>query len=137
MTAVDIDRDGEDELVLSFMSYGLYTYEPTGSIWTRITTVLPEAMIRHGNGVACDFGTAYGLWLWDQAGLWQRINNADPDKMISSDVDGDAKDELIVSFAAYGLYIYDGISGWTGIADVIPEAMLAVTPMRQKRQKPW
>jgi len=42
MTAVDIDNDGQDELVLSFQGYGLYTYEPEGNIWMQITAVLPK-----------------------------------------------------------------------------------------------
>jgi hypothetical protein len=126
MAAVDIDSDGEDELVVSFKGYGLYTFEPAGSIWTQITTVLPEAMIRHGNGIACDFGRSYGLWLWDRTGLWQQINSADPDKMLSADVDGDGEDELTAFFVGYGLYIYDRTGGWKYIADPNPEAMLAV-----------
>jgi hypothetical protein len=126
MTAVDIDNDGQDELVVSFVGYGLYTYKPQSKTWLRINTVTPEAMIRHGNGVACDFGAAHGLWLWDQTGGWKQINSVDPDKMISTDIDGDGKDELIVSFVVYGLYIYDEATRWTGITNAIPQAMIGM-----------
>jgi hypothetical protein len=130
MTAVDIDGDGQDELVVSFVGYGLYTYEPVGNIWVQITTVIPEAMIRQGNGIACDFGAAYGLWLWDQTGGWKQINTVDPDKMIAEDIDGDGQQELIVSFVGYGLNIYDKAGGWTQITTVIPDAMIGINLMK-------
>ena len=125
MTAVDIDGDGQDELVAAFPDYGLFTYDKTNG-WTRINTVIPEAVIPFRNGIACDFGAAYGLWFWDQTGGWKQINFADPDKMISADIDGDGQDDLIVSFVGYGLYSYDEASGWKQINTVIPNAMIGV-----------
>jgi parallel beta-helix repeat protein/YD repeat-containing protein len=123
MVAVDIDNDGQDELVVAFPGYGLYTYEPTTMGWVRINATLPDAMIRLGNGVACDFGTAYGLWYWAKTGGWVRWNASDPDKLLAVDIDNDGTDELVASFTGYGLFMRDKSGAWPRLNAVIPENM--------------
>jgi hypothetical protein len=119
--AVDIDGDDNDELVASFPGYGLYTFEPEDGTWDRINTEIPEGMIRQGNGVAVDFGAAYGLWVWSQGGGWQPRNRADPGQMVAVDIDRDGIEELVVAFSGYGLYYHDETSGWQLLNAVIPE----------------
>jgi len=78
-------------------------------------------MIRLGNGIACDFGTAYGLWYWTKAGGWVRWNSADPGQFLAVDIDNDATDELIASFTGYGLYTYNpATTAW----DELPRSKL-------------
>ena len=127
MTAVDIDDDGEDELVVA-LSDGLYTYDQING-WTLINSTIPEAVIPFRNGIACDFGTAAGVQVWDQTGGWRVLAFADADKMIAADTDGDGEDELIVSFSGFGLYIYDEASAWTRINSMIPSAMMRINLM--------
>jgi hypothetical protein len=125
LLALDIDNDGTEELIASFAGYGLYTYEPATMGWVRINATLPDAMIRLGNGVACDFGTAYGLWYWTKTGGWIRWNSADPDKLLALDIDNDGTEELIASFAGYGLYTYEPATmGWVRINATLPDAMI-------------
>jgi hypothetical protein len=123
IVAVDIDGDGNDELVISFNGYGLYTYEPVGQIWQPINTVIPEAMIRQGNGIAVDFGAAYGLWVWSQGGGWVQRNTVDPGQMVAVDIDNDGVEELVVSFSGYGLYYFDETNGWQLLNAVVPDDM--------------
>jgi hypothetical protein len=123
IVAVDIDGDGNHELVVSFNGYGLYTYEPVGQIWQPINTVIPESMIRQGNGIAVDFGAAYGLWVWSQGGGWVQRNTVDPGQMVAVDIDNDGVEELVVSFPGYGLYYRDETSGWHLINAVVPVGM--------------
>jgi hypothetical protein len=125
MTAVDIDGDGNDELVISFTGYGLFAFEPEGLIWRQppMNSVIPEAMTRLGNGIAVDFGSAYGLWTWSQGGGWQQRNTIDPGQMTVADLDQDGAEELVVSFPGYGLWYHDEIKGWQFLNDVVPEDM--------------
>jgi hypothetical protein len=119
---VDIDNGGPDELVASFAGYGLYWRYETGP-WTPINTVIPEDMIRLNNGIACDFGAAYGLWNWSQGGGWVQRNTVDPGQMTAVDIDNDAVEELVVSFSGYGLYYFDETDGWQLLNDVVPDDM--------------
>jgi hypothetical protein len=48
-----------EELVISFAGFGVYYDEGKGA-WRRLSTVIPENMIRLNNGIACDFGAAKG-----------------------------------------------------------------------------
>jgi len=80
-------------------------------------------MIRLYNGIACDFGDAYGLWTWTLAGSWERRNTVDPEQMTVVDVDKDGVEELVVSFSAYGLYYLDESNGWQWLNDFVPEDM--------------
>ena len=126
IVAVDLDEDGNDELLISFTGYGLYVFEPEGLIWEQppINTVIPENMIRLNNGVACDFGSAYGLWNWTLEGGWGgRWNSADPGQMVAADIDKDGVEELVVSFSGYGLYFLDETTGWQFLNAVIPMDM--------------
>ena len=43
MTAVDLDKDGVAELVVSFSGYGLYYFDETNG-WQLLNTVLPVGM---------------------------------------------------------------------------------------------
>ena len=123
MVAVDIDNDGQDELAVSFAGYGLYTYAPVGGIWQQISTVIPDGMIPQGNGIAVDYGAAYGLWVWSQGGGWQQRNTADPGQMTTVDIDGDGVEDLVVSFSGFGLYYFDETIGWQLLNDVVPDDM--------------
>jgi len=123
IVAGDIDGDGKDELVVSFVGYGLYTYEPATRTWDLINTEVPEAMIRLGNGIAVDFGAAYGLWVWSQGGGWQPRNTADPGQMTAVDIDNDGVEELVVAFTGYGLYYFDETDGWQFLNGEIPDDM--------------
>jgi hypothetical protein len=123
IVAVDIDNDGQDELVVSSAGWGLYTYEPVGSIWVQINTVIPENMIRQGNGIAVDFGATYGLWYWDASGGWVERNTVDPGQMTVVDIDNDGVEELVVSFSGYGLYYHDETNGWQLLNTVLPVGM--------------
>jgi hypothetical protein len=121
--AVDIDGDGNDELMVSFLGYGLYAYEPEDGTWDRINTEIPESMIRQGNGIACDFGAVFGLWVWSRAGGWVQRNPVDPGQMVPVDIDKDSVEELVVSFSGFGLYFFDETDGWQLLNAVIPEDM--------------
>jgi hypothetical protein len=118
---VDVDNNGHDELGVSFVGFGLYIYEPLGGTWQRINTVIPEAMVRQGNGVAADFGTTHGLWVWSREGGWQPRNTADPEQMTAVDIDYDGVEELVASFGGYGLYYHDETNGWQFLNAVIQE----------------
>jgi len=78
-----------------------------GGIWQFINGVIPEAMIRQGNGIAVDFGATYGLWVWSQGGARVHRSPVDPEQIVVVDIDNDSVEELVVSFSGYGLYYLD------------------------------
>jgi hypothetical protein len=120
---VDLDGDDTDELVISFPGFGLYTYEPDDESWNRINVLVPDAMIRLGNGIAVDYGAAYGLWVWSRAGGWQPRHPLDPGQMTALDIDRDGVEELVVSFSGYGLYCHDETVGWEHLHTIMPDDM--------------
>jgi uncharacterized protein YkwD len=127
MVSVDVDNDAQDELVVTFSGYGLWIYDPGNPLalrWKQLNPIVPEAMIRMGNGIACDYRTAYGLWSWTQAGGWRQLNSVNPGLMVAVDLDNDQQEELVVTFSGYGLYSYDSTSGWQQLNPGVPEAMI-------------
>jgi probable HAF family extracellular repeat protein len=120
--SVDIDSDGQDELAASFAGYGLYIYDSTNG-WTRINAVVPDEMIRFGNSLAVDYGTAYGLWQYNPSSGWAQLNTVDPGLMVAVDLNNDGADELVASFTGHGLYTYNS-GTWTQINTVVPQAMI-------------
>ncbi len=129
MIAADIDADAKDELVSGFAGYGLYYYDDPGGWSAKINDVIPDAMVRYSEGVVCDFGAAYGLWSYNISDGWVPLNTEDPDQIVAADIDGDGKDELVVSFVGWGLYIYEPASGtWQEppINTVMPDQIIAM-----------
>ena len=122
LLAVDVDNDGAEELVVSFNGYGLYWRDET-FFWTQLSAVIPENMVRLNNGAVCDYGAAYGLWIWTQSGGWVQRNTVDPGQMTVVDIDNDGVGELVVSFSGYGLYYFDEITGWQQLNTVVPDDM--------------
>jgi hypothetical protein len=77
--------------------------------------------------IVLDFGTAYGLYYWNQPTGWAPWNSADPNSLLAVDIDNDGLDELVASFNGYGLYTYEpSTEAWNRITGVVPEAMIAI-----------
>ncbi len=99
-------------LVVDFKTLGVYAYE--GGTWNRFYKGIDvEKVVPFGDKLAVDFGTAYGLYLYDfTADTWERIyKGAAIVKM--TEFDG----KLAVDFGtAHGLYTYDpAFDIWTRI----------------------
>jgi len=116
------DRITVEEMVVFLGGYGVY-YDEGKGVWRSLSTIISENMIRLNNGVACDFGAAYGLWAWSQKGGWQQMNTLDPGQMTAVDIDKDGVEELVVSFSGYGLYYFDETNGWQLLNTVVPGGM--------------
>jgi hypothetical protein len=71
-----------------------------------------------------NFGPAYGLWHYDQAGGWKQWNTVNPSQMVTVDLTGDGTDELVAAFLGFGLYTYDSANGWQLINTVIPQNLI-------------
>jgi hypothetical protein len=123
MTALDLDKDGVEELVVCFEGYGLYTYDETNG-WHLLNSIVPHGMVPQGKGLALNFGVTYGLWYYDQLGGFVQRNTVAPDQMVSMDLDKDGTEELVATFAGYGLYVYDQANGWSLLNSVSPDAMM-------------
>jgi hypothetical protein len=125
--AVDLDNDGREDLLASYSGYGLWSYNPVTQVWTRINTSIPDAMIRLGNGIACNYGPTYGLWYWDLAGGWKRWNTVAPDAVLAVDLDNDGREDLLASYSGYGLWSYNPVTQvWTRINTYIPDAFAGI-----------
>ncbi|MBE0677093.1 MAG: hypothetical protein IH591_20740 [Bacteroidales bacterium] len=120
--AADVDADGVEEVISYFTGYGLYVFN-NGS-WSRISTAVPEAIVKFGQGVAVDFGNSYGLYTYSSSTNWTRLNRADPSHMVAADVDSDGVMELVTAFPSYGLYYFDNGAWSSQISSTLPEQMV-------------
>ncbi|MCB2173637.1 hypothetical protein KQH41_00060 [bacterium] len=103
--AADVDADGVDEVVSYFIGHGIYVHD--NLTWNRIATAPPESIVKFGQGIAVDFGSGYGLYIYSTSTNWTLINSADPSQIVEADIDSDGIMELIVSFSGIGTYYYD------------------------------
>jgi hypothetical protein len=128
VVAADTDGDGKDELVVSFVGWGLYLYEPEGGIWQRINTVIPDRILAVDldgdlkDELVISF-PGYGLYVFEPEGLiWQQppINTVIPENMIR------LNNGIACDFGAeYGLWTWTMTGGWIQRNDVDPVQMLA------------
>ena len=135
MVSVDVDNDGEDELIGSFVGgVGLWVHD-SQSGWNKIDENNPESMVKFGDVAAVDFGASGGLKSYDTANGWidlgpETPGTDNPGLMVAADIDNDGIDELIVSFSGItdpGVYAFDPdeATPWSKINTVIPEIMIA------------
>jgi hypothetical protein len=121
--SVDLDKDGIGELVAPVQGYGVYVYRQTSG-WSKINSIVPEAMIRWNNGIVCDYGAAYGLWSWTEAGGWLQLNPVDPGLMMAVNFNKDNQEELVVTFSGHGLWTFSQTNGWSKINNLVPEDLI-------------
>jgi hypothetical protein len=106
MTEADVDSDGVMELAVYFPGYGIYIWD--NGVWgSSIASAVPENLVKVGNRLAVDFGSAYGLYTYNTTQNWTRISGSNPTIITEADVDSDGVMELAVYFAGYGIYIWD------------------------------
>lgn len=124
MTTWDMDGDGIEELVIVFPGYGVYIYSDS---WTQINEIPADNVVGiEGGPLVADFGSAYGLWTWEQDNDWTQLSASDPREItLGVDIDDDGASEFAVSFDGYGLYSYDG--GWSQLSNIVPEQLLAAS----------
>jgi hypothetical protein len=121
--AVDIDSDGIDEIVSYFPGSGIYIFD--NGVWgSRISSAVPQAMVKFGNKVAIDLGSKKGLYTYNTTEKLTRISSLDPAIMTEVDVDSDGVMELAAYFTGKGLYIFDNGVWGSSISTAVPEAMI-------------
>ncbi len=109
MITADFDKDGKDELVVTF-SNGLYLWD--GNVWTQLTASIPEEVIEHDNGVVADLGEGSGLYRYDYANEWTLLTPSDALDMVTVDLDNDGWKELAVGFTN-GVFVLGQDGAWT------------------------
>jgi len=127
IVAADLDGDGKTELVVSFVGWGLYIYEPADKTWDRINTVVPDKVVAADiDGDAKDelvvSFPGYGLYTYEpEGGIWDPINTEIPEAMIRQG------NVIAVDFgAAYGLLVWSQGGGWQPRNTADPGQMVAV-----------
>ena len=122
----DLDWDGDDDIVASFVGFGTYFY--ANSKWSKQAKVTADLIVTgnvDGDGdddiVAAFQG--YGTYTY-AGGYWTRISSVPADELGVGDLNGDGKDDIVASFVGYGTHTYVNGS-WTRI-NSIPADKLGV-----------
>ena len=85
-----------------------------------------------------DFGPANGIWLKSDAGAWQQVHSLSAESITTCDVDGDARDEIVVDFGpTYGVWLrhYNGV--WEQINSLSPEQIICASAGPLKDRTAW
>lgn len=127
VVAVDMDEDGDDDLICDFGSLGVWYYRQ-GTGWTKINNNNPDWLISYdwasSHYILADFGSL-GLWQGYWAGgdviSWIKENNNNASFAFSLDDDMDGNDEVYVDFGGLGLWRRDWSDfSWTKINNASP-----------------
>jgi hypothetical protein len=84
-----------------------------------------------------NFGPAYGLYHYDQAGGWKQWNTINPSQMVTVDLNGGGTDELVAAFPGFSLYTYDSANGRQLLNTVLPVGMKPINfypPLMQQQR---
>lgn len=113
----DIDGDGQQDLVASFTSGGVWALTAGG--WGQIHGVAADLGVAVGdlNGDGADeiimSRTVGGVSQYDSiANATTPVNPNPAQRIATGDLDGDGNDEVLMSFSAYGTYADNGTSAW-------------------------
>jgi hypothetical protein len=82
------------------------TLADAGTWWAFTTQALSNPLA----DLAIDFGPAYGLWSYVDAGgaspAWQQLHGLSPTRLARGDLDGNGRTDLIVTFPGYGVWAF-------------------------------
>lgn len=91
--AIDIDNNGQDDLVIDFANQGLWAYR-NGTDWVQLHSVSAKALAKadiDSNGVddlVIDFGPSYGVHILMNGKSWTHLNSATTSGITTGQIDG-------------------------------------------------
>jgi len=133
LLTANLDLNSKAELIVNFgPGVGVWAYYNASS-WTQIHPYSPALMAAGDvNGdsrdeLLIDFGTGPGLYLWKYTpatGSWQNLAAARVTRMVTGDLDGSGKQELIADLTGNALYIYSNDATWQYFHSYHPDQMV-------------
>jgi hypothetical protein len=103
----DVDNNGEDDVVFNFPGYGIWWFNGSNGTWggqlhpANASSFVSLDLGAGGKKLVVDF-PGFGLWAYS-AGVWQPLNQPDVTAMITTDLDGNGIDDLVVNFPTWRL----------------------------------
>ena len=144
MTIGDLDGNGRDDVLIDFGGvYGLWVWK-NNSTWEQLHARTARMAVagdldRNGQDEAIvDFGVppwwrypfepygSSGVYAWTNNSAWVPIHTLSPAAMITADIDGNGRAEVIFDFgASRGLWIWLNNSSWVQLHSLSPKSMVA------------
>jgi hypothetical protein len=89
---------------------GIVTMTTARSCIATFQTIVPPLA-----DVAIDFGPGIGLWGYYDGGAapWQPLHNLSPTSLVTGDLDGNGRTDLVLTFAGLGLWAFMNNITWT------------------------
>jgi hypothetical protein len=119
MTTGDMDRNGRDEVIMSFSGQGTWAWVNHTS-WQQkhfLTASLLATGNVHGvegDDVVMDF-PGHGVFVLTNNATWIQLHGANATSIVAADVDGNGRDDVVIDFPAYGIWSYRTNIGWVPI----------------------
>ena len=60
-----------------------------------------------------DFGDPYGIWIVTNGTAWSQLHPMSSTKLLTGDLDGNGRADVIVDFGAAGLWAFANNTTWT------------------------
>ena len=71
-----------------------------------------------------DFGSPLGVWSWMNRSAWVQVHGLSPIRMAAGDLDGNGRDEAVLSFDGAGTWIWWNNSNWSQLHALNPTLMV-------------
>jgi hypothetical protein len=70
-----------------------------------------------------DFGATFGVWEYVDATNWAQLHTVSPEGMVTGDMDGNGKDDVILDFGSLGTWVRLNNSSWFQLHVLSPTIM--------------
>ncbi|TGN99956.1 hypothetical protein PN36_29875, partial [Candidatus Thiomargarita nelsonii] len=89
----------------------------------NINAQLESCGITAKEDVIIDFGSPYGIWMWNAT--WVKLHPLSPESMVTGDIDGSGQDDVIIDLGAlYGIWARINNTTWVQLDTRSPESMV-------------
>jgi hypothetical protein len=105
--------------------HGIFVTVNSLNATSATVTISVSGTASSGRELILDFGSSGGLWFYRWGAAWAQIHPSSPEGVVTGDIDGNGRDDLIIDFGSSGVWVLLNNTSWLQLHPANPSQMAA------------